>query len=50
MKKQASENRGEFFDKLRKLYPDWNAYLEIFSRIQAIENSTGNIFFSEQIF
>ena len=39
MKKQASENRGEFFDKLRKLYPDWNAYLEIFSRIQAIENS-----------
>ena len=30
---------GNFSDKLRKIVPGWNAHLEIFSRIQAIENS-----------
>ena len=30
---------GNFSDKLRKIVPEWNAHLEIFSRIQAIENS-----------
>ena len=29
---------GNFLDKLRKIVPEWNAHLEIFSRIQAIEN------------
>ena len=40
---------GNFSDKLRKLVPEWNAHLEIFSRIQAIENSWQSCFF-EQIF
>ena len=30
---------GYFLDKLRKIVPEWNAPLEIISRIQAIENS-----------
>ena len=30
---------GYFVDKLRKIVPEWNAYLESISRIQAIENS-----------
>ena len=40
---------GNFSDKLRKIVPKWNAHLEIFSRIQAIENSWQS-WFSEQIF
>ena len=40
---------GNFSDKLRKIVPEWNAHLEIFSRIQAIENSWQS-WFSEQIF
>ena len=30
---------GYFVDKLRKIVPEWNAYLESISRIQTIENS-----------
>ena len=30
---------GYFLDKLLKIVPEWNAPLEIISRIQAIENS-----------
>ena len=30
---------GYFVDKLRKIVPEWNAYPESISRIQAIENS-----------
>ena len=40
---------GNFLDKLRKILPEWNAHLEIFSHIQAIENSWQSCF-SEQIF
>ena len=36
MKKQTSENRREFF---REASTIWNAHLNLFSRIQAIENS-----------
>ena len=39
MKNQTSENRREFFFFFFKIAPELKAHLEIFSRIQAIENS-----------
>ena len=33
-----------------KIVHEWNGYGEIFSRPQVMENSIGNICFSEQIF
>ena len=33
MKNETSENRREFFRQASKIVPEWNAHLEIFSRI-----------------
>ena len=38
------------FTKSRGFVHEWNGYGEIFSRPQVMENSIGNICFSEQIF
>ena len=39
MKNQTSENRTEFLRQASKIVPEWNANLEIFCPIQAIEHS-----------
>ena len=38
-KNSSSENCAEFCSWASKIIPEWNAHLEIISRIQAIENS-----------
>ena len=39
MKNYTSENSREFFRKASKIVREWNALVEIFSRIQAIKCS-----------
>ena len=49
MKNWTSENRWEFFRQASKIVPEWNAHLEIFCRIQAIENSRQYLFLRTDI-
>ena len=39
MKNQTSENRREFITEASKIVHEWNVHLEIFSLLQAEENS-----------